>query len=224
MTLEGRGRITPPNMIHTRETLLSAIQSCMDTKNLSLRSLAQQIGVTYDSLKDFRWGRTQMLRGDNLQKVVIFLGKNFRPTVPILGIVGAGGEVRPVDDHAQGACLEEVESPPGIDPSHVVALRIDGDSMHPAFQHGWVVYYSERMEIVAPPKDARLIRGPSPMDPLVAFFGKPCVVKLDDDRVLLKVLKRGHTNGRYTLTSYNAPDIEDASIEWAARVIFVKII
>ena len=54
--------------------------------------------------------------------------------IPVLGIVGAGGEVRPIDDHAQGAALEEVECPPGSSAFHVVALRINGDSMHPVFR------------------------------------------------------------------------------------------
>jgi hypothetical protein len=55
------------------------------------------------------------------------------------------------------------------------------------------------------------------------FYGKPCVVKLRDGRALLKTLRAGRTAGLYTLTSYNASDIEDAQVEWAARIVFVKI-
>jgi phage repressor protein C with HTH and peptisase S24 domain len=212
-------------MIHTRETLLSCLIRCMDTKGLSLREMARQMGVTYDSLKDFKWGRTQMLRGDNLQKVVMFLGESYQPMIPIVGYVGAGGEVRPIDDYAIGGGLEEVECPPGVDPSSVVALRIRGDSMHPVFQSGWVVYYSERMEIAGPPSNAvQSFAASVAADPLERFYGKPCVIKTDDDRVMLKTLKKGHSAGRFTLTSYNATDIEGVSIQWAARIIFVKIV
>ena len=212
-------------MLHTRQTLLSALFRCMDTKGISLRELSRQIGVTYDSLKDFKWGRTQMLRGDNLQKVVVYLGESYQPLIPIVGIVGAGGEVRPVDDHAVGAAIEEVECPPGVDPSTAVALRIRGDSMHPVFQDGWVVYYSERTEIATPPTDAlTAFKAVVASDPLERFYGKHCVVKLEDDRVLLKILKQGRNTGRYNLTSYNAPDLENVAVRWAARIIFVKII
>jgi DNA-binding Xre family transcriptional regulator len=191
MTLSSEGRIKPPYMFHTRETLLGALQRYMEAKGLSLRELARRSGITYDSIKDFKWGRTKMLRGDNLQKVVMFLGEEFQPMIPIVGVVGAGGEVRPVDDYPPGSCMEEVECPPGVDPASVVALRIRGDSMHPVFQNGWVVYYSERIEIAAPlPPTIRPIKGFSSIDPLSTFYGKPCVVKLEDERVLLKTLKK----------------------------------
>jgi Peptidase S24-like len=220
MTPNEEERIKPPHMFHTRDTLLSALQRCMNTKGISLREIARRAGVTYDALKDFKWGRSKMLRGDNLQKMVIFLGEEFQPMIPVVGEVGAGGEVRPIDDHAPGACMEEVECPPGIDPSSVVALRIKGDSMHPVFQNGWIVYYSDRIEIAAP-----AIPSAKPLvDTLANFYGKPCVVKLADDRVLLKTLKKSHMPARYTLSSYNAPDIEDTQIQWAARIIFVKIV
>ena len=210
-------------MLHTRDTLLNAIQRYMDTKGIPLSALARKAGVTYDSLKDFRWGRTQMLRGDNLQKVLILLGDGYQPMIPILGDVGAGGEVRPIDDHAPGGALEEVECPPGVNPSSVVALRIRGDSMHPVFQEGWIVYYSERIHIAAPENDPIRFSGPA-ADVFERFYGKPCVIKLVDERVLLKTLKKGHIQGRYTLTSYNASDIENVAIEWAARIIFVKVV
>ncbi|WP_263353363.1 S24 family peptidase [Acidicapsa acidisoli] len=214
-------------MIHTRGTLLGAIARCMEDKGWSLREFARQTAVTYDSLKDFKWGRTQMLKGDNLQKVVAYLGENYMPMMQVLGYVGAGGEVFPIDDHAKGAGLEEVECPPGLDPASVVPLRIRGDSMYPVFQNGWIVYYSSRRDIVAP-EDQQLAqlktRPISPIDSLADFYGKPCVVKLRDGRALLKTLKKGRSLGLYTLTSYNASDIEDANIEWAARIVFVKIV
>jgi DNA-binding Xre family transcriptional regulator len=210
-------------MFHTRDTLLVALQHYMHVKGLSLREIARQAGITYDAIKDFKWGRTRILRGDNLQKLVMFLGENFQPKIPVVGVVGAGGEVRPVDDHPPGASMEEVDCPPGVDPASVVALRIRGDSMHPVFQNGWIVYYSDRTQIGAPPSAAVRAGLKPAMDPLSGFYGKPCVVKRTDERVLLKTLKKSHEFGQYTLTSYNAPDIENVSIEWAARIIFVKI-
>ena len=71
--------------------------------------------------------------------------------VPIVGTVGAGAEVFPIDDYplvqperlaehvypADG--MEYAEAPPTGPLRDMVALRITGDSMHP-IKEGWLVY------------------------------------------------------------------------------------
>jgi hypothetical protein len=144
--------------------------------------------------------------------------------IPIAAYIGAGGEVHPYHHGEKTPEEKGVECPPGLNPLHVAALRITGDSMYPVFHSGWVVYYSERQDIAIPilrdgwqvPYNERT------EERLSEFFGKPCIVKLTDSRTMLGTLKRGHKAGRYTLVSYNSPDIEDVEIEWAAKLIFIK--
>ena len=49
--------------------------------------------------------------------------------VPVVGYIGAGAEVLPIDDHAKGAGLDEVECPRGMDPAKTVAVKVRGDSI-----------------------------------------------------------------------------------------------
>lgn len=118
----------------------------------------------------------------------------------VVGYIGTGAEVVPVDDHAQGASLEEVDPPIGVD-FPCVAARIRGDSMYP-FDDGWLVFWAKDHEGV-PEK----------------CIGKICVVQLQDGRMYLKRLLRGSTPYHFTLESHNAPPIEGAAVEWAAPVV-----
>ena len=124
-------------------------------------------------------------------------------TVNVVGFVGAGAEIYPIDDHAMGAGLAEVEAPPERT-KDTVAVTVRGDSMWPAYRDGDVLYYNERREDL----DALLMR--------------ECVVHLRDGRVFVKTLTPGSRPGFYTLTSYNAPPIPDCEIEWAARISWIR--
>lgn len=124
-------------------------------------------------------------------------------SLPVIGYVGAGATIYPFDDHAPGAGLDDIEIPPGIDPEKAVALFVRGDSMVPAYYDGDVLIYEDRSE-----------------EPL-ALVGRECVVKLADGRTYIKRIARGSSPGFWTLRSYNASDIEDVVIEWAARVKWI---
>jgi phage repressor protein C with HTH and peptisase S24 domain len=116
-----------------------------------------------------------------------------------VGYVGAGSEVYPIDDHEQGAGLDEVDIPPGV-PEDAVLVIVRGDSMYPRYFDNEYLFY---MRDSRPPGD---------------FVGRECVVKLDDGRIFVKVLRRG-ANGFFNLESWNGPMIENKSVEWAAPVL-----
>ena len=124
--------------------------------------------------------------------------------VPIVGYVGAG-PLTPVDDHAQGAGLDELEldERDGVDP---IAVIVRGDSMHPVYRDGDVVRGSRR-------------RGAD----TAACVGKDCIVKLAAGEILLKAVHKGSRRGTFTLASYNPAEtpLQDVRIEWCAPVLRV---
>jgi len=129
--------------------------------------------------------------------------------ISIVGYVGAGAEVFAIDDHAQGAGLDDAPAPPDAGPS-MVAVRVRGASMLPVFHDGDVLYYDR--------------------DPLVgvddgACLDRECVVQLaNDGPTLVKLLRKGSREGRYTLESYNTDEhpepLRDRALDWAAPVQF----
>lgn len=77
------------------------------------------------------------------------LGDDIPPTIPLVGNVGAGSKIYPIDDYHKGGSMEQVEAPPvdsKYDQAKMVAVRVEGDSMLPVMRHGWVIYYCIRHE------------------------------------------------------------------------------
>lgn len=139
--------------------------------------------------------------------------------VPLIGTVGAGGYVFPVDDlpliprsveEAERDYIncEFVDAPPGNYPDGLVALRVSGDSQMPFMAPGTIVYYSLRFLGGAPDE----------------CLGKMCVVQTRDGATMLKIVRRGLTHGRFDLMSYNLGCIEDVELAWCAQVVFIKMI
>lgn len=120
---------------------------------------------------------------------------------PVLGYVGAGAEVLPIDDHELGAALDTIDVSV---PQDVVALIIRGESQYP-LKDGWVVLYSRDYDGVPD-----------------SVVGKLCVVKVHEGPTLLKTVRRGRTQKFYTLESWNAPLREDTRLDWASPVIEIR--
>lgn len=121
---------------------------------------------------------------------------------PLLGYVGAGAEIFPIDDHAKGAGLDYID--PQTIPADAVALIIRGESMYP-FEDGWKIVYRREQDGVPANCVNRL-----------------CVVQVSNDGpMLIKKVRRGSEPGRYTLESWNAPARENEQLEWAAPVLSI---
>lgn len=123
-------------------------------------------------------------------------------TVRVKGYVGAGDAAHfyKVSDEA----FEEVTAPDGAT-DRTVAVEIRGTSWG-RFMNTWLVFYDD-------------VRSPVTED----LLGQPCVVGLADDRILIKVIKRDGNGGhRLVSNNPNEPDIEDAEIEWAAKVTSMR--
>lgn len=188
------------------------IRELRNKADLSMDDLAERIGTTRATIMKLEKGAMQLTTtwmgriANGLHCLPIdLISEDGTQMIQVAGIVGAGAEVFPFDNDSPGGGIEEVEAPPGVDPRNTIALKIKGESMLPFMPEGTIVYYSERFD-----------GGCS------EYVNKLCVVKLKDGPTLLKILKKGYTRGRYNLMSYNADMIEDAMLEWCAKIIFIK--
>lgn len=118
--------------------------------------------------------------------------------VPLVGHVGAGAEIFPIDD---GGALDEIDPPPGCGPQ-AVAVKVKGDSMYPRYMEGDVLIYDEHK-------------------PLEYANGHECVVALPDGRRYVKIVRR-QPDGMVTLESWNAPPMHDLTADWFAPIQWVK--
>jgi hypothetical protein len=120
-----------------------------------------------------------------------------KPTVPVVGYVGAGGEAH-YYAVSQGN-LDEVELP---EIPHDISqiFEVKDTSLGPYFNR-WLVFHDE-------PRDP-------PTPDLLGFL---CVVALKDGRVLLRQIEPGATEGHFNLIPQSGETMKDTQVAWAARV------
>jgi len=205
-----------------RENLLTLIKNGIKREALSMSGLERQANVPRDTIRDFMRGKTQVLRADKLQKILRILEPQGK--VQVTGIVGTGAIITPADTSKD--IKDEVDCPPGFNPSDVVAVRIKGNAMLPVFHDGWVVYYSRNTDLKLPAISggwqvpytaARKTRS----QPFAELLNKPCVIGFSDGKTMLGTLKRS-TKGGYDLINHNAADVRNIKPKWAAKIIFIK--
>lgn len=127
--------------------------------------------------------------------------------VKVLGYVGAGEQVFIIDDHAMGASLDEVDPPSGYFAEGIVAVKVRGDSMEPQLEDGWTIFYKKISDGVGDD-----------------CIGELCVIKLENDGLLVKKMRLGSSPGLYHLLSKNPQHqpMFDQRVKWAARVIDIR--
>lgn len=121
--------------------------------------------------------------------------RKHRKGVPVMGYVGAGALVFPIDDGA----LETID-PPFNTPENAFAMIVRGDSMLPAYREGTYL-------VLLPLADVR------------DALHRRAVVTLDDGSRMVKEVEPGSSTGLYSLHSFNAAPIRDVTIVQAARVL-----
>lgn len=192
-----------PDIVEIRET----IEREMKSKGFSRRSLSSAAGLSESAVRDL------LTRTDNpgigtLRKVAEALempvdeltGAGLR--VPVLGRIGAGGEVL-FSDQVEGDDLPTVPRPPLV-AGRLMALEVVGSSMLPKYEAGDIIYVRRDHEGILP-----------------TYLNRYCAVRTADGGTFLKILTAGSTADRYTLRSLNAEDMRDVEVEWASPVLFV---
>ena len=206
----------------THAQIWSAIDGLAKRSGLSPSGLAKRAGLdptTFNKSKRItadgraRWPSTESVAkslaatGASIDQFVALITEAGQPVaeaVPLLGFAeaGAGGYF---DDggYPAGKGWDEVPFP-AVDDEHVYALKISGDSMHPAYRDGTVIIVSPSASI---------------------HRGDRVVVKTRDGEVMAKELKR-KTAKALELKSLN-PEHPDRTLVaeevlWVARIVWAS--
>jgi SOS-response transcriptional repressor LexA len=181
----------------------------MAARGYNKKSLSREIGLNERLIYDLM--KTRDPRNETLAAVAKALNMSLAElrdgppggepsTIQIMGAVAAGEAWTVYADR-----LGELELQ--ISAGDAVALEVVGDSMSPVYRNGDI--------IVGDRQDGRRIHN---------LIGKDCIVQTATGERYVKYLARGTKKDRFNLRSYNPvnPDIENAQIEWAAPVIWIK--
>ena len=124
-----------------------------------------------------------------------FLVDNF---IPVKGQVGAEGVVRFLDDPDPML----VPRPPTV-AGELVAIRVVGDTLRPAYRDGDVLFFSRENDKIE-----------------VDYIGDEVVAQCLDGSAYLRTLAPGSVDGRHTLRHWTGLDSENVVLAWAAPVLF----
>jgi phage repressor protein C with HTH and peptisase S24 domain len=180
------------------------IKELAEKRGVKLYQIADAIGMDQGGFSRMVNG-TRRTNSDVLTAVAKYLsvsiGELFEtPKIPVVGYIGAGAVVIPIDDYEKGDAFDHIE-PDGYYSPNAVAVIVRGESMYDRYRDGDVLIYDEQRTDIE------------------SFIGRrECVVKLADDRIMIKRVTRGSEDGLYTLISFNHPPIEDVALQWCARI------
>jgi len=182
-----------------------------------LRAILKETGWTQNELADrlevtqasvSRWLSGGDPRGEQRDKITDIYNELFKTDsgsvinhVPIMGYIGAGAEIYVDVEQVPPDGLDSVEIPFPL-PAEMIAFRVQGDSMLPAYKDGYVlVIHKEQTK------------------PLEYFFGKDAAVKTLDGRRFIKTLMRGMDG--VNLISWNAAPMENIKLEWEGEIFAI---
>jgi phage repressor protein C with HTH and peptisase S24 domain len=118
--------------------------------------------------------------------------------VPVMGFIGAGGEIAPEYEQAPPEGLEQIWIPFELD-DDLVAFEVRGISMMPVYREGHVIVcYKEQKR------------------PLEFFYGIEAAVRTEDGRRFLKTIMKAGPN--IDLHSFNADPIQNVRLEWIGEI------
>jgi phage repressor protein C with HTH and peptisase S24 domain len=123
--------------------------------------------------------------------------------VPVVGMVGAGGNVEPEYEQVPAEGLLQVELP-FVVPDELIAFQVDGDSMLPKYDDGDVILVWRETK-----------------KPIESFYGREAIVRTSDGHRYIKTILYGKTRAVVNLQSFNAKLIEGVRLEWIGEIYSV---
>lgn len=162
--------------------------------------LGDALGVDRTSISKLINGKRQ-LKAEEIAKAAAYLGDPPPARImPVRYTVGAGQEVFAVDDN-EPLDYEPISGFWGVEAELAV---VRGDSMYPMFDEGTKIIFGAA-------------RSPAPID-----HRKMRVVRLADDRMLVKIMMKTADMSVWTLISLNAPPIEDVVVFAVAEILRIE--
>jgi hypothetical protein len=163
--------------------------------------LADALGIDRSGVSKLITG-VRELKAREIAKVANYIEEP-PPTriVEVRYTVGAGQEVFAIDSDSGQGYEEAVSGFWGVD---VELAVVKGDSMYPLFNDGAKIYFGAARPPL--PSDNRQLR----------------MVRLADDRLLVKLMRRTADPAVWTLESLNAPPIEDRVVTSVAEILRIE--
>lgn len=189
------------------EALRESLGRLMKARDIAPKPLAKKAGLGETAVRDIFDPARQNPRIGTLFKLAEFFDVSMdelvgRGPVPLLGKIGAGGQVL-FEEYEDEHFAPTVARPP-LGAGRLMALEVAGESMLPKYEAGDVVYVRRDHDGVLP-----------------EYLGEYCAVRTEDGGTWLKILSPGSRPGCYTLRSLNAADMENCEVSWAAPVLWV---
>lgn len=126
-----------------------------------------------------------------------------RTAVPVMGFVGAGAIVEPEFEQVPPEGLDTIELPFAV-PDEIIALRVRGDSMLPAYRDGDAVLVWREQRLATE-----------------SYVGEEAAVRTGDGRRFLKELQYGKRRNTFDLHSHNARLISGVKVEWVGEIYLI---
>lgn len=185
------------------ETIRDSLRRVMKRKGAKPTTLSLQVGTNRTLVKDLL-EKTKDINISTISKLAGALDVSVSellqaPRVPIVGYIGAGGEVIFEEFDTDEAVIR----PPGISGT-LEALVVRGSSMLPKYRDGDIIYIKRDHIGILPD-----------------YLGEDCAVRLVSGETYVKQIVHGSEPQTFTLISLNAEPIENVEIEWATPVLFI---
>jgi repressor LexA len=161
--------------------------------------LAVHLGLRNSAITEILSGE-RSVKASEMPLIVEYLELD---RVPIMGRIGAGGDIEPDYEQVVADELGTVRVPIAL-PGELVAFEVKGESMMPRYDAGdIIVVWAEQKRATE------------------TFYGEEAAVRTRDGRRFLKTITQGKTRSVATLTSWNAKPIENVKLEWIGEIYLV---
>lgn len=195
------------------DLLRARLRECLDLADKKPIPIAREIGRGRDYVSDFLNGEKDSLGARELRELARVLGCNPDYFVdpfasrnggaamvasPIVGYAGADNEGYLIQGDSDP--VNEIAPLPPGGTSKSVAVHLKGGSMRGIADDGALIYFEHQQT-----------------PPTPDMIGYPCVLELEDGRVLFKRLLRGSAPDLYDLESVAGETIRDVRLKWAAE-------